>query len=172
MEEKDIKGKNIKTMIAAVLVLIGFLTFNLVENIIKARKEQEASKQITLVTDNSRYFTALNCVKQFLSYVQNGTNSDILLLLNEEYKTSNRILESNVKGFVPSLNKDTMYEYVGEEMYTKRISKNITEYYIKGKIKSYIMDEPAKYFDYDVTIILYENQLIFSVKPGIGDLNI
>jgi len=172
MEEKDIRRKNIKTMLIAVIIMIAFFGVNIIENMIDAKKEQEKSMQTALVTDNSRYFTVLNCAKKFISYVQKGTNSDILTLFNEEYKTSNGIIESNVKGFVPSLNNGMIYDYVGEEMYFKRISKNVTEYYLNGKLKSFMMDETPSYIDYDMTIILYEDKFLFSIKPGIEGLDI
>lgn len=166
------KEKNIATIVFAVAILIFFFTWSIIDNFIEAKKEQEESMKTVLVTDAGRYFTVIGCAKKFISYVQNGTNEDILLILNDEYKTSNGILESNLRNYVPSLSKDIIYDYVGKEMYQHRISKNVVEYYVKGSIKGTVLDEPSTYVNYDLTIILYENEFLFSVRPGIGDLNL
>lgn len=170
--EMTTKEKNILTIIIALLVLIAFITISLVENYMRAKREQEESMKTVLVTDNSRYFTVLGCAKKFLNHSQTGSTEDLLSLLKDEYKESFRITASNVRNFVPKLDAGSTYDYEGGAMYQHRISKNVVEYYIDGKIKKGNFDEDATFVDYDLTIILYEDKLLFAVKPGIGDLEL
>lgn len=162
--------KNVLTSIIFVLIFIAFLIYIGITKIIEAKKEQEESMKTVLVTEPSRYFTAINCVQNYLNYVQRGNTDDILLLLNDEYKEENRVNASSLKNYIPTLDKNFMYDYVGEEMYQHRISKNVVEYYINGKIKKSQMDEASTYTDYDITVVLYEDKFLYSIKPGIGGL--
>lgn len=165
------KEKNIFIIIIAISLMLLFLGYNAIEKFIIKRRELKESMKIALVTDHGRYFTAINCVKKYLTVVQEGNKDDILLLINDKYKKENNISELNYKNFIPSLDKSSIYEYDGEEMYQKKISKNITEYYIKGKIKKTIMDEDSVERNYNITIVLYQDHLVFDIIPGIGGLD-
>ncbi len=165
------KQKNILEIFLIIGAVILIFTINLVFKAIDAKKEQEESMKTVLVTDNSRYFTVLGCAKKFITTLQSGNKNDILVSMDEEYVTQNRITESNILSYVPTLNRTNVYDYIGEEMYQHRISKNVTTYYIKGKIANIVMDEGTTYTRYDMTITLYENTFTFAVKPGIGDLD-
>lgn len=172
MKEMQERDKNILKIIIALLVFVLFMGGSLIGKYIDAKKIQKESQKTVLVTDESRYITVINCAKKFLNYVQNDNKADILLLLEDGYKDSFRITENNIKNFIPVLNKNYLYDYKGEEMYQKRISEKVIEYYVKGKIKASQMDEPPTFTNYDLTVVLYEDKFLFSIKPGIGGLNL
>ncbi len=172
MKELTEKEKNILTIIVALGVLVVFLGASLIGKYIDLRKEKKESMKTVLVTDNSRYFTVIGCADKFISYIKEGDASNILTILEEDYKTSNNISEINVKNYVPTLDKNALYDYVGDEMYQHRVSEKVVEYYVKGKIKTSLLDEESSYKDYYLTIVLYEDKFLFSVKPGIEDLNL
>lgn len=159
--------KNIIEIIIAITVLVVFIALRLFINFRNAQKEVAISSEKRLVTDNSRYFTALACAKKYITYVQNGDLNNILLILNEEYKERYNVNANNLNNFIPVLDKSLIYDYVGREMYEKRISKNVVEYYINGRIKTNILDESPVYTDYNLTVILYEDKLLYSIKPGV-----
>lgn len=165
------KQKNIFEIILIIGIVILVFAINLITKTIDAKKEQTESMKTVLVTDYSRYFTVLGCAKKFITTLSSGNKSDIILSMNEDYITKNRITEENVLSYVPSLDTTGMYDYVGEEMYQHKISKNVTTYYLKGKIANLVMDETTTYTRYDLTITLYENTFTFTIKPGIGDLD-
>jgi len=167
----DARGKNIFECILIVLAVIVFLGILLVENIMDAKREQEESMKTILVTDASRYFTVLSCVRSFVNTVSTGSRSDLVLLLDSDYKERNRIDEVNVKTFLPELDASSSYDYTGDEMYEKRLSKNVTTYFVKGRIKKVLFDENPVYMNYDMTITLHESDFIFTVEPGIGGLD-
>ncbi len=167
MKEMNETKKNMIKIGIALFVLLIFLGFNLYQNYEKYKKESEISQEKTIVTDNSRYFTVINCVKKYLNYVKANNTENILLLLNQEYKNLYNINESNLNNFIPSIEDNVIVDYKGDIMYQKRISKNVTEYYVYGQIEKSIMDEMSTLIDYNLTVILYENELLFSIRPGV-----
>lgn len=164
------KQKNIIEIIIAVVILILFIGYRIYENYTKAKNEMILSQQKTIVTDDSRFFTVISCINKYLNTVQNGNPNDILLILNEEYKEANGINNNNYQKFIPSLDKTKLYEYEGNEMYQKRISKNVIEYYVYGNIKESNMDDDPVRTKYNLTVILYENEFIYSIKTGVANI--
>lgn len=169
--ELTAKEKNVLTIIIALVVLVIFLGISIFDKINDSKHEMEESMKTVLVTDESRYFTVLGCARKFLDTVQNGTQEEKLSLLKEEYKEQNRIVLNNLNNFLPKLTPQRMYTYTGEEMYQKRLSKNVVEYYVKGNIKELVFEDDPIYTKYDLTITLYESKFVFAVTPGIGGMN-
>lgn len=168
-EELSDTQKDLLKIAIALGVLAIFIGVTLYNNYRNAVDEFEASHERTIVKDNSRYFTVLGCAKKYLNYVKQGNSEDILLILNEEYKNTFNITSQNLNNHIPSLEKSGLYDYVGEEMYEKKISKNVTEYYVYGQIQKSMMDEPNTYVDYNLTVILYEDRLLYSIRPGVSE---
>lgn len=164
MKEKD---NDWFKLIIAIVVLIAIVGLIIFINYRNAKKEAEISQETVIVTNPSRYYTVVGCVKKFLNYVQMGNKSNLLLLLNDEYKEEKQITEANIDLYLPQFTNEYTYDYVSDEMYQKRISKNVTEYYVKGKIQKSQLYEDDIYEDYDLTVILYENEFLFSIKPGV-----
>lgn len=165
------KEKNVLTIIVALIVLVVFLGISIFDKINESKREMEESMKTVLVTDESRYFTVLGCARKFLDTVQNGTQEEKMSLLKEEYKEQNRIVLNNLNSFLPNLTPQRMYIYTGEEMYQRRLSKNVVEYYLTGSIKDVVFEGDPIYTKYDLTITLYESKFVFAVTPGIGGMN-
>ncbi len=164
------KQKNILEIILIIILVIVVLLVNIIVEVLDAKKEQEESNKTILVQDNSRYFTVLGCAKKFLVEISKQDKENIILLLDTEYKNENNITTDNVLEYIPELSTTNIYDYVGSYMYQHTVSKNVTTFYLKGKIANYVLDDATTYIDYDLTITLYENTFTFTVKPGIGDL--
>lgn len=179
-EKLDENKKNLIQIIIALIALGIFIVFQI---FLSSKSSSNINSPKELVKDNSRYFAVMGCANKFLLTVQSRNTDDILLLLNNKYKEQYKIDASNLNNYIPNLNDDADYAYDGHAMYMRRISKNISEYYIDGEIKkdyfvrdfeegediSDIVDESAIYKDYDLTITLYENNYTFSVRPGVTD---
>lgn len=166
--EMSSNQKNTIEITVGIIILILFFAFRLISNYISAKNAAEFSKEVHLVTDNSRYYTVIGCIDKYLSTVESGNQNDILLTLNDEYKREYNITSSNLKNFIPKLEKGNIYSYTGEEMYEKRISKNVVLYYIHGKIKEQQFEGDTVKTEYDLTVILYEDKFLFSIRPGVN----
>lgn len=164
------KQKNIIEIIIAIAILILFIGYRIYEKYTKTKNEMLLSQQKTIVTDDSRFFTVISCINKYLNTVQNGNPNEILLLLNEEYKEAKGINANNYQKFIPSLNKSNLYEYEGNEMYQKIISKNVVEYYVYGNIKKSNMDDVAERTKYNLTVVLYENEFTYSIKTEVANI--
>lgn len=165
MKDQSTKKDLIKIAIALGVLAI-FIGINLYGNYKKSKEEFMISEEKQPVLDNSRYMTVINCINKFINYVQIGNKDNILLLLNEEYKNDYNVDVNNLNNFIPNLSSDGIYSYSGEEMYYKQISENVTEYYVVGNIEQTTYENVPIKTPYNITIVLYENKLVFSVKPG------
>ena len=160
--------KNTLEIIIALLIMFAFFGYKIYSNYLEAKQESEFSKKTYVVTDNSRYFTIISCLDKYLNTVQSGNDDNILITLEDEYKKTYNVNKSNLDNYVPKLEKAKIYSYTGSEMYAKRISRNVVEYYVKGGIKGSSLDEKASFTEYDVTVILYESEFLFSIRPGVN----
>lgn len=160
MSEKE---KNILEIIIALLILTVFIGYRIYNSHIESR---EVYGEEHIVSDANRYFTAINCAKKFISSLEKGSANDILSILDSNYKNTNGINASNYRSFVPNIDSSYLYDYVGGVMIEKRISKTCVEYHIDGEIKKYSLNGDIAYEDYDLIVTLFENDLLFSVRPG------
>lgn len=160
--------KNTLEIIIALLIMFSFFGYKIYSNYVEVKKKSEFSKETHLVTDNSRYFTIISCIEKYLNTVQSSNEDNILMTLNDEYKKMYNIDENNLSNYIPKLDKTKMYGYSGSEMYEKRISRNVVEYYVKGGIKESSLDEKSTFTQYDITVILYESKFLFSIRPGVN----
>ncbi len=165
------RDKNILETILIIIISIVLAASVLISDAIKAQKVKLESMKTILVKDNSRYFTVIGCAEKFIENVSNKKTENILLLIDPNYKERNRIESSNLYSYVPSLDSSSSYNYIGREMYEHKISKNVTEYFVRGFIKTNKMDELPIYMPYDMTVTLQESEFTFTVKPGIGGLD-
>lgn len=169
MKEMSETKKNIITIAVALGILVLFIGINIYSSYKKSIDESGINGKRTLVVDNGRYFTVMGIVKKYLNYVQNGNNNEILSIIDEEYKKEYNVTSSNLSNFIPKLDRNLTYDYFGKEMYQKRLTKSITEYYVYGEIKSTILDETPNYYTYNMTVILYEDELLFAIRPGVDE---
>lgn len=133
--------------------------------------EKEKNDKAKETTDYNKYLSAVQCVNLFLDTIIKDEN-EALILLNEEYKQKYNITTNNIKSFLPALSKNFLHDFKTNKIYQKKISKNVTEYYLKGEIVSSAMDMNTTYTDLDVTIVFYETDETFSIKLGIEDLKL
>lgn len=160
------KEKDVFQIIIVLVALIVFIGYNIFKDYNTKKSEYIESTKTKIVTDASRYYTVLNCAQKYINYVYNNDTEKILTVMDEQYKKDYGVTAINISNFTPKLESNYMYDYVGNGMHYKIISENVSEYYIDGQIKKSIMDGDGEYLDYDVTVTLYEDKFIFSVKPG------
>lgn len=164
--------KNIFRKILFIIIYIGlFILMIFVLNIKKEKLkvEQENSLKLTYATNHKQFFIALNCAEQFLKIVSENNINDIMSLINIEYKNENNITKDNILNYLPKLSANKMHKFSATKVFKKRISKNVIEYYLEGKIISLSMGEESSK-DYTLGIVLYEDKNIYSIKFGKEDI--
>ena len=161
--------KDVIEIIFMIIMIVLFIAFKLYSSYIDAKKTSQFSTEKHLVTDNSRYFTVIGCIDKYLNTIKSGNKDNILITLDNNYINEYNINKDNLLNYIPNLNKDKMFNYSGREMYEKRISKNVVEYYVYGYIEESVLDEISTGFSYNVTVILYESEFLFSIRPGVSN---
>lgn len=167
--KKSDKQKNRIIIFICFVILTSFFGYSLYNHYQNARNNALESFKTHLVKDNNSYYTALSSANKFINYISNNSKTDIYSVLEPEYVKSNNITLDNLNNFLPKINDGLVYDYVVNEMYQKRISKHITEYYLYGNIRQEKEEDGStiyNYREYPLTVILYENKIIFSIRPG------
>lgn len=155
--------KNYIAIGLAIFALVLFVGISIYSSYKDSREEYKEK----LVTDNNRYYTVLNCVKKYIGIVASRDKENILITLDEDYKTSNAINENNVYTFVPNISNTLPNNYTSEEMYEQRIAPNILKYKVHGYLTISRYDEDPIKYRYNLIVYLYEETLTFSVKPEV-----
>lgn len=133
------------------------------------------TSKISMVTDNSRFYTVSSCVSKYLTYLSSSNSSALLQLLDSRYKEENKITLLNINDFIKPL--DQNYEFVALKMYQEKFNDNIMKYYVYGTIRPEQFYETVEDYyvadhDQDYYIIIYldfKNQT-FSVEPDDGTI--
>lgn len=166
------RKKNIILGIIAVIVIITLIFLNR-DNLFK-KNPTIISGDITMVTDNNRFYTVTSCVSKYLSYLSSGDSSSLLLLLDNDYKETNNITSSNIYQFIDRL--DSQYEFNADKMYQEKVNDTVIKYYVSGSISPALYFENmedsynVEYREFYVIVNLDLRQGVFSIVPYDGDI--
>ena len=163
-EEKDKKA----LLIAIILGLLVLLAYKLFFEHKKIIKEKIDTKTISIVTDQSDFYTISSCVSKYLNYLCSDDSKDLIILLSDEYKKENSITEDNINDFIDFL--DGLYSFNPKKMYVQRKSKNVYKFYVYGLIEQDLMDIDSVGSDYYIIIILDKKNGTFAVEPYSGEM--
>lgn len=126
------------------------------------------TETISVVKDNSRFFTVSSCVSKYINYLTTEDTENLLILLSKEYKDNNAINSDNLYNYVNKINSNKTFS--PKKMFQQRISKSIYKYYVYGFIQEELMDSIGPKEDYYLIVILDEENMTFSVEPYDGSM--
>lgn len=126
------------------------------------------TETISVVKDNSRFFTVSSCVSKYINYLTAEDTENLLILLSKEYKDNNAINSDNLYNYVNKINSNKTFS--PKKMFQQRISKSIYKYYVYGFIQEELMDSIGPKEDYYLIVILDEENMTFSVEPYDGSM--
>ena len=165
-EEKNQKIFAIVLVIAVIGLGIYKLFFN------NKRKIVIDTETISIVKDNSRFFTVSNCVTSYIGYLNAKDTDSLLILLNSNYKKENNIDANNLYQYTGEL--DENYFFSAKKMYEQRLSKTMYKYYVYGTLEDTIIDEHVVFeyapVDYYIIVILDESNTTYSIEPYDGEI--
>lgn len=162
-EEKNQKVLAV-ILVIAVMALLGYKLF-IEKNDSKSKIDNE---KIELVKDNNRFFTVSSCVDKYFMYLNSKSTDELLILLNEKFKTDNNVNSQNLYSFVKPYTD--FYGFITKKMYVQRLNENTYKYYVYGLIEKGTEDITKTYEDYYVIVILDESNVTFSVQPYDGEI--
>lgn len=126
------------------------------------------TETISVVKDNSRFFTVSSCVSKYINYLTTEDTENLLILLSKEYKDNNAINSDNLYNYVNKIKSNKTFS--PKKMFQQRISKSIYKYYVYGFIQEELMDSIGPKEDYYLIVILDEENMTFSVEPYDGSM--
>ncbi len=134
----------------------------------KVEIESIDTETISVVKDNSRFFTVSSCVSKYINYLQTQDTENLLILLSKEYKDNNSVNSDNLYNYINKINGNKTFS--PKKMFQQRISKSIYKYYVYGFTQEELMDSISPKQDYYLIVILDEETMTFSVEPYDGSM--
>lgn len=166
MNKEERNKKILAAVIVIVVLFLGIykLFFDKNDNM----EEKIDTETISVVLDNSRFFTVSSCVSKYIRYLSDKNTENLLVLLSNEYKNNNSINSSNLYNFVGNMNFNTTF--TAKKMFEQRVSKTIYKYYIYGFIEEDLMDTVSSKTPYYLIVILDESNMTFAIEPYDGSM--
>ena len=160
------RNKRVLAVILSIAV-IALIAYNLFFTK-KEVEEQIDTATISIVTDNSRFYTVSSCVVKFFAYMNSNNKDSIIKLLSEDYKTKNNINTSNLYSYVTKFKVHSSFAPM--KMYSQKLSKYVTKYYVYGKSEEEGTNATGLSSDYYLIVYLDESSLTFSIEPYDGEI--
>ncbi len=162
------KNKSKASTLLVIILVILVLALIIVERI-KYQKSLDLEDKTYIVDNYSVFFTVDDCANRFVEYIASGDKDNLLLILNKDYMEKNYIDSNNVLDKVDTQKiKDKMISFETKEVKAKKVSSDVTKYYVSGKLYQEAMDESTLYGDYYLEINIDSSTLIFDVTPVNG----
>ena len=167
MDNKTERNKKIFAIVVVIAVLIlGIYKLFFDKN--HNEEEKIDTKTISVLKDNSRFYTVSSCVSKYLNYLAISDTENLLILLSNDYKTKNGVNSSNLYNFISSSN--LVQNFTPKKMFEQRLSKSVYKYYIKGYIEEETIDLTGVKQDYYIIVILDEENMTFAIEPYDGSM--
>ena len=138
---------------ALIVVIISLIPKNSVKEIEKGK----------ILEDYNEFYTVNSCVYRVITYISSSDKESLLLILDNDYKSKNKINEDNVLSVLPEVTGQSTF--ISKKMYYQKLNENVTKYYVYGQIEeesfSGVGDATDAYF------IVYLDSLnkTFSIEP-------
>ena len=159
------------TKILAVVIVISVLFLGIYKLFFEKNKiieEKLDTETISVLEDNSRFFTVSSCVSKYINYLSINDSENLLILLSNDYKQKNDVNSSNLYNYVGTINGT--YSFIPKKMFQQRVSKSIYKYYVNGFIQKETIDSVSEKQEYYIVVILDEENMTFAIEPYDGSL--
>jgi len=166
MNKEERNKKILAIVIIIAVVFLGIYKIFFEKNIVE--EEKIDTKTISVLKDNSRFFTVSSCVSKYISYLSEKNTENLLILLSNEYKTNNSINSNNLYNYVGIMDGNKTFS--PKKMFEQRISKTIYKYYVSGFIEEDLMESISSDQPYYLIVILDESNMTFAIEPYDGSL--
>lgn len=167
MNDKAERNKKILAIVIVIAVLfLGIYKIFFEKHIIE--EEKIDTKTISVLKDNSRFFTVSSCVSKYIKYLSDKDTENLLVLISNEYKEKNSINSNNLYNFLGTM--DFNSTFTAKKMFQQRISKTIYKYYVYGFLEEDLMDSVSAKQPYYLIVILDESNMTFAIEPYDGSM--
>lgn len=130
--------------------------------------EKIDTKTISVVKDNSRFFTVASCVSKYINLLSIDDKESVLILLNNKFKDENSITIDNMYNYVTPINGTKSFS--PKKMYEQRLSKSVYKYYVYGYIEEETIGNDSILESFYLVVILDEKNMTFAIEPYNGEM--
>ncbi len=163
-----IKGKDL-ILIGVIILLFGLLIFLTKKNVNnKVDNNSNNEFNYIILTNASDFFTIEGCVNRYLNVLTNKETDNLMKLLDSEYISKNNITKNNVLSKIDNL--DGIYSFNAKKIYTEKIDKYVSNYYVYGLLKKDMLDGNDLGTDYYIIVKMDKERLLFSITPYDGKI--
>ncbi len=159
-----------KSKFVAIILVIITIAVLIISTIF--RKDDKEENEIKIVTNYSNFYTVNSCLYRVVTYLYDKDINSLMLLLSDDYKKENNVTEENVLNLFNNIDVDSTFE--SRKMYYEQLTKNITKYYVYGRISSQMFEEEyesnPEYNDAYFIVYLDTDKKIFSIEPYDGKI--
>jgi len=167
MDNKADRNKKILAIVIVVCVLfLGIYKIFFEDKVYE--EEKIDTKTISVLKDNSRFFTVSSCVSKYINYLSNSDTENLLTLLSSEYKKNNSIDSNNIYNYIGRLSG--IQTFSAKKMFEQRMSKNIYKYYVSGFVQEELMNSISQKQVFYIIVILDEENMTFAIEPYDGSM--
>lgn len=131
-------------------------------------EEKIDTETISVVEDNSRFFTVSSCVSKYINYLSDRNTENLLIVLSSEYKKNNSVNSENIYNYIGTMNENATFS--PKKIFEQRVSKSIYKYYVYGYVETDLMNSVSNKQDYYLIVILDESNMSFAIEPYDGNL--
>lgn len=165
-------NKFLKIAILIVFIIIVIIASIIIDLSVKTEKpigEGESTlpqevMEVTRVTNRNDFFTVVNCVDRYTTYLTTKEQDILYDYLDESYRKQKGITKSNVLSSIETL--DDYYKFRAKEMYVAKLSDTIEQYFVYGILTLEATEETQGEIEFYVSIKLDKQNNTFSVIPN------
>ena len=147
-------------------LLILFLVVITILVVIISNIKKEDNPEIKIVKDYNDFYTVSSCLSRYNSYVNSKDSESVLLLLNNKYKSKNKITKSNVFENLKTVDNS---DFVPKKMYYQEYN-NMEKYYVYGELVVEDFEGVASRDGVYYIVYLYTKDKTYSIEPYDGSI--
>ena len=159
----ETKKKNYTLLIVFIVILLCVLGLLYLEHNKESKEKPVENKKYLLLQDYSRFFTIDSCIYKYFQYLSSKNTSNLLKVLDDEYKKTNNINNDNIYDYLPDL--DGEYTFSSKKIYYEKINDNYFTYYVYGYAQEELLDSIGNKDYYYFKVNYDQKNTIFSISP-------
>lgn len=127
--------------------------------------EMPQTMEVTRVKNRNDFFTVVNCVDRYITYLSRKDPDILYNYLDEQYIKENKITKQNVLEHIQTL--DDFYKFKAREMYILKDSNEIEQYFVYGTLTLEATGDDEQETKFYISVKLDKTNNTFSVIPNL-----
>lgn len=130
----------------------------------KENEKTEEMIQVSSVTKRNDFFTVVNCVDRYITYLTTQEPEILYDYLDEAYRKEKEITKENILNKMETL--DDYYKFRAKEMYVTKLSDNLEQYFVYGILTLEATEETEEKIEFYLSVKMDKQNNTFSVIPN------